>query len=105
MPDTVDGYNSELEPYAYDPEQAQALLAEAGQEDLTITFAYPTEVTRPYMPDPAKLYDAIKADLEAVGITVETVTDPWATYLDKAYTEYDAHFLGWTGDIDRKSVV
>ena len=100
MPDTVDGYNSELEPYAYDPEQAQALLAEAGQEDLTITFAYPTEVTRPYMPDPAKLYDAIKADLEAVGITVETVTDPWATYLDKAYTEYDAHFLGWTGDIN-----
>jgi peptide/nickel transport system substrate-binding protein len=100
MPDTVDGYNSEIEAYAYDPEQAQALLAEAGQEDLTLTFAYPTEVTRPYMPDPAKLYDAIKADLEAVGITVETVTDPWATYLDKAYTEYDAHFLGWTGDIN-----
>ena len=100
MPDTVDGYNAELEPYAYDPEQAQALLAEAGQEDLTLTFAYPTEVTRPYMPDPAKLYDAIKVDLEAVGITVETVTDPWATYLDKAYTEYDAHFLGWTGDIN-----
>ena len=100
MPDTVDGYNDELEPYAYDPEQAQALLAEAGQEDLTLVFAYPTEVTRPYMPDPAKLYDAIKADLEAAGITVETRTDPWATYLDKAYTEYDAYFLGWTGDIN-----
>jgi peptide/nickel transport system substrate-binding protein len=100
MPDTVDGYNSEIEPYAYDPEQAKALLAEAGHEDLTLAFAYPTEVTRPYMPDPAKLYDAIKVDLEAAGITVETRTDPWATYLDKAYTEYDAYFLGWTGDIN-----
>lgn len=100
MPDTVAGFNSELEPYAYDPEGAKALLAEAGQEDLTLVFAYPTEVTRPYMPDPAKLYDAMKADLEAVGITVETRTDPWGTYLEKAYTDYDAHFLGWTGDFN-----
>jgi peptide/nickel transport system substrate-binding protein len=100
MPDTVAGFNDELEPYAYDPDRAQELLAEAGAEDLTLVFAYPTEVTRPYMPDPAKLYDAMKADLEAVGITVETRTDPWATYLDKAYTEYDAYFLGWTGDFN-----
>jgi peptide/nickel transport system substrate-binding protein len=100
MPDTVAGFNDEVEPYAYDPDRAQELLAEAGAEDLTLVFAYPTEVTRPYMPDPAKLYDAMKADLEAVGITVETRTDPWATYLDKAYTEYDAYFLGWTGDFN-----
>ena len=100
MPDTVAGYNSELEAYEYDPEKAKSLLAEAGQSDLTLVFAYPTEVTRPYMPDPAKLYYAMKADLEAAGITVETRTDPWATYLDKAYTDYDAYFLGWTGDFN-----
>ncbi len=28
------------------------------------------------------------------------MTDPWGQYLDKAYTEYDAHFLGWTGDFN-----
>jgi peptide/nickel transport system substrate-binding protein len=30
MPDTVSGYNKDLKPYAYDPEKAKALLAEAG---------------------------------------------------------------------------
>lgn len=100
VPDTVSGFNEEIEPYAYDPDRARELLAEAGAEDLTLVFAWPSEVTRPYMPDPQELYNALRSDLEAVGITVETVTDPWAQYLEKAYTEYDAHFLGWTGDFD-----
>jgi hypothetical protein len=33
---------------------------------MTLQFAYPTEVTRPYMPDPQKIHDAFKKDLEAV---------------------------------------
>lgn len=100
VPDTIEGFNTDIEPYAYDPDRAKELLAEAGHEDLTLVFAWPSEVTRPYMPDPQGLYDALRSDLEAVGITVETVTDPWGQYLDKAYTEYDAHFLGWTGDFN-----
>ena len=99
-PDTFEGFNDAIEAYAYDPEKAKSLLADAGHEDLTLVFAWPSEVTRPYMPDPSGMYDAMKADLEAVGITVETVTDPWGSYLDKAYTEYDAYFLGWTGDFN-----
>lgn len=98
IPETVDGYNPDLEPFPYDPEKAKELLAEADAADLTIKFGLPTEVTRPYMPDPSALFDAMKANWEAVGITVETVADPWTGYTDKAYTEYDAFFLGWTGD-------
>src|SRR5690606_9629715 len=70
MPDTVAGYDESIEAYGYDPEMAQQLLADAGAEDLTIDLWYPTEVTRPYMPDPQRIYDAVRADWEAAGITV-----------------------------------
>lgn len=102
MPDTVSGYNTSLEPYAYDPEEAKRLLAEAGAEDLELTFAYPTEVSRPYMPDPQKLYEALEADLEAVGVKVDVKTASWnGGYLDNVTAgRYDAYILGWTGDYD-----
>ncbi|MDQ3358534.1 MAG: ABC transporter substrate-binding protein [Actinomycetota bacterium] len=102
MPDTVSGYNAELEPVEYDPELAEQLLAEAGMEDLTIDLWYPTEVTRPYMPDPQRIYDAVRADWEAVGITVNPVAKPWnGGYLDGVQqNQAPAYFLGWTGDYD-----
>lgn len=100
MPEAVAGYNTSLEPYAYDVDEAKRLLAEAGQEDLELNFAYPSEVTRPYMPDPQKIHDAIRADLEAAGITVKVTTQPWnGGYLDGVTAQsYDAFLLGWTGD-------
>lgn len=102
MPSTVTGWNEEIEPYAYDPDKAKQLLAEAGQEDLELQFALPTEVTRPYMPNPQAIHDALRTDLEAVGITVETVSAPWnGGYLDNVLNHnYDAYLLGWTGDYD-----
>ncbi|GAA5121732.1 ABC transporter substrate-binding protein [Alloalcanivorax gelatiniphagus] len=102
MPQTVSGYNTELQAPEYDPEKARALLAEAGAEGMTLTFAYPTEVSRPYMPDPQKLYEALRTDLEAVGVTVEVKTASWnGGYLDNVTAgKYDAYILGWTGDYD-----
>jgi peptide/nickel transport system substrate-binding protein len=102
MPDTVSGWNGEIEEYEYDVEKAKSLLAEAGKSDLTIELWYPSEVSRPYMPDPQRVYDAVKADWEAAGITVETVTKPWAGgYLDDAQaSRVPAFFLGWTGDLN-----
>jgi peptide/nickel transport system substrate-binding protein len=54
------------------------------------------------MPNPQKLYDAMKTDLEAAGIVVNTTTKPWnGGYLDDVSAfKYDAFFLGWTGDYD-----
>lgn len=102
MPEAVSGYNAELEPYEYDPERAEQLLQEAGQEDLTLNFAYPTEVTRPYMPDPQQLYEAIRTNLEAVGVNVKVSNASWnGGYLDNVTAgKYDAYLLGWTGDYD-----
>lgn len=101
MPDTVSGYNTQLQPYPYDPEKAKSLLKEAGAEGMTLKFAFPTEVSRPYMPDPQKIHAAFTKDLEAVGIKVEQVSKPWnGGYLDdvSANGAYDMWLLGWTGD-------
>ncbi len=100
MPDTVAGYNTSLQPYPYDVAKAKSLLKEAGAEGMTLQFAFPTEVTRPYMPDPQKIHAAFKKDLEAAGFKVEVVSKPWnGGYLDDASAgKFDAWLLGWTGD-------
>jgi peptide/nickel transport system substrate-binding protein len=95
-----------VEPTTYDPEGARALLEEAGfTEDnpATIHFWFPTEVTRPYMPDPAGLHQAVTQMLEDAGFVVESHSDIWDSpgYLfDAQNGYYDMHFLGWTGDYD-----
>jgi peptide/nickel transport system substrate-binding protein len=103
MPSTVDGHNASLQAYEYDPEKARQLLQDAGAENLTLEFAYPTEVSRPYMPDPQQLFEALRGNLEDVGVTVEVQTASWnGGYLDNVSVsgKYDAYLLGWTGDYD-----
>ncbi len=102
MPATVSGYAKDVETYAYDPDKAKSLLKEAGAEGLTVKFYYPTEVTRPYMPNPKDIFQAISNDLAQVGIKVEPVAEPWTQYLDTtAQTrKHDLHLLGWTGDFN-----
>ncbi|GAB4066648.1 ABC transporter substrate-binding protein [Angustibacter speluncae] len=101
IPETVNGYNSDVTTYDYDPEMAKQLLAEAGATGATIEFNYPTGVSRPYMPSPEDTYVAIKAQLEAVGLVVTPTADKWnPEYLDKIQGSeaHGIHLLGWTGD-------
>ena len=99
-PDTVDGWTDDVEKYPYDPQKAKDLLAEAGQSNLTVKFWWPTDVTRPYMPDPRSVFTAVKADLEAVGVTVTETSKQWnGGYLDGVEAhDADLFLLGWTGD-------
>jgi peptide/nickel transport system substrate-binding protein len=98
-----------VEPDVYDPEGAQQLLADAGfgpESPPTVHFWYPTEVTRPYMPDPRGLHEAVTQMLEDAGFVVEPHSDIWDDpgYLFDAQNGfYDLHFLGWTGDYDDPS--
>ena len=101
MPDNVTGWNGNVEKYAYNPDKAKQLLKEAGQENLTLDFNYPTGVSRPYMPSPEDIYTSLKAQLEAVGITVKPVANKWSPdYLDliQGGSSHGIHLLGWTGD-------
>ena len=104
MPDLVNGYNPNVTTYEYDVEKAKSLLKEAGQENLTLRFAYPTGVSRPYMPTPEDTFQVLKSQLEAAGITITPVSAKWSPdYLDMAQSEAgakkrDIHLLGWTGD-------
>ncbi|MEP7331155.1 MAG: ABC transporter substrate-binding protein [Terracoccus sp.] len=103
MPDTVKGYNTNIKVTPYDPAKAKALLAAAGASDMTLNFAYPTEVTRPYMPNPQKIFEALRANIEAVGIKVNVIAKPWnGGYLDGVSPNgaFDAWIIGWTGDYD-----
>ena len=86
----------------YDVEAAKAAVAASGLtgDDLKIQLWYPSDVARPYMPDPKGLAEAIASDLEAAGFTIEFQSAGWRTgYLaDEAVGKYPAWLLGWTCD-------
>jgi peptide/nickel transport system substrate-binding protein len=100
MPPEVAGYADDVTTYNYDPAKAKALLAQAGESNLTLNFYWPTEVSRPYMPDPKQIFTVIQADLQKAGITIKPVAKVWNSgYLTDVQTgKADLHLLGWTGD-------
>ncbi len=101
MPDLVQGWTEDVPEYEYDPQKAEDLLAEAGAEGATIEFNYPSDVSRPYMPQPEDTFNVIRSQLEAVGLDVKPTSDRWdPDYLNKIQgtPDHGIHLLGWTGD-------
>ncbi|MBD8478119.1 ABC transporter substrate-binding protein [Microbacterium sp. CFBP 8794] len=103
MPESVIGFNSGVTTYDFDQAAAKALLAEAGFTDanpLTLTFNYPVNISRPYMPNPEQIFTNLQSQLQAVGIVLNPVSNEWGEYLDliQGGSEHGIHLLGWTGD-------
>ncbi|SNR37717.1 ABC transporter substrate-binding protein [Blastococcus mobilis] len=100
MPPTVDGWADDVTTYEYDPERSKALLAEAGATGTTLRFFYPTDVSRPYLPDPAAMFQVISQNLTDAGFTIQPTALPWnPDYLNAVQAgQADIHLLGWTGD-------
>jgi peptide/nickel transport system substrate-binding protein len=99
IPPTLWGYNDTIAAYPCDPERARELLRQAGFPKGFDTELWAMPVSRPYMPQPDRIAQAIQADLAAVGVRARIVQWEWGTYLDKlANGEHPMALLGWTGD-------
>jgi peptide/nickel transport system substrate-binding protein len=104
MPSLVEGYNDHVTDYPFDAGKARGLLKAAGQQNLTLNFAYPTGVSRPYMPTPEDTFAVLKSQLEAAGFKINPVSAKWSPdYLNLVQgpdgtAKHDIHLLGWTGD-------
>jgi peptide/nickel transport system substrate-binding protein len=101
MPSTLFGYADDVTEYNYDPEKSKQLLQDAGLTlPVKIDFWYPTDVSRPYMPDPKRNFEAFSASLTKAGFKVVPHSAPWSPdYLGKSDEgQLQVYLLGWTGD-------
>jgi peptide/nickel transport system substrate-binding protein len=101
MPPELFGYADDVTEYEFDADKAKQILEDAGYTlPVEIDFAFPTDVERPYMPDPQANFEAMVNDLEECCFKVETKSATWSPdYLSNADTgKYGAYLLGWTGD-------
>ena len=84
VPPALWGSASDIGPWAYDPEDAKKLLAEAGYPDGFETEVWAIPVSRPYMPNGRRAAEIIQADWAAVGVKVNIVSYEWAEYIQRA---------------------
>ena len=99
VPPALWGRDEGLEPYAYDPERARELLAEAGYPDGFETELWYMPVSRPYFPAPEDIATAMATYLADVGISAELMTEDWGTYLeDYDDGKFPMYMLGWSAD-------
>ena len=102
MPPQLFGWTNKVPKYPYNPTKAKALLRKAGLTlPVPIDFWYPTNVSRPYMPNPQLNFQAFSASLEKSGFKVTPHSAPWRPDYVKHVndgTAGDINLIGWTGD-------
>jgi len=102
LPPSLFGYTDKVQKYAYNSTKAKQLLNSSScRVPCKIDFWYPTGISRPYMPDPQRNFEAFQASLNNSGFEVTAHSAPWRpTYVGKVNegTAGDLNLIGWTGD-------
>jgi len=104
LPPGVWSADGDLKDYVYNPEQAKALLAEAGFANGLSIDLWAMPVQRPYNPNAKRMAEMIQADWAKIGVQAKVVTYEWGEYLKRVKGgEHQAALMGWTtatGDPD-----
>jgi peptide/nickel transport system substrate-binding protein len=83
-------------PYRQDPAKAQALLQQAGVQNLKVDFM----VTSEY-PETVAIAQVMKDQLAKVGVTLNIRTEDFASWLaDEDAGKFDGFLLSWLGNVD-----
>jgi len=82
IPELDPGYEDLTDVDAYDPDNAEKLLAEAGATDLSLTLTYPNIYS-------ATIGDVLKSQLADVGITLTVQRVDFATWLSQVFEKHD----------------
>ncbi|MGM0653534.1 MAG: ABC transporter substrate-binding protein, partial [Bacillota bacterium] len=96
MPPTIFGFNNDITPYAYDPDRAKELLAEAGYPDGFATDIHVFAESRTYIGRPVDAAEIFKSDLAKVGIDANVIVNEWGTHRSLLREhEHAVGFIGW----------
>lgn len=102
-PAMAEFYNPNLaEINPYDPQKAQALLEEAGQENLNFTLVLPANY-----PLHIKTGELVAEQWKRIGLEVELQIVEWGTWLERVYNQrdYAASLIGLAGRLDPHAIL
>lgn len=96
-------YNDELSQVnPYDPDQARALLKEAGFENLSFTLVLPAAY-----PLHVQTGELVADQWKQIGIDVDIQIVEWGTWLERVYNQrdYDVSIIGLAGRLDPHAIL
>jgi len=100
------GHHDAPTTYAYDPEGARQLLRDAAAAGVELSppdpegfTLYAPSTPRPYASDPPQIARALAANLEAVGLPVKVVLNPYQEHRAAVQNgQHDLALFGWVSD-------